>query len=58
MKEAEFFNQMEQKAEQYANNTVAEPEKHIDAVCCVKSDFMEGVYAAWELLNKPSFLKK
>ncbi len=52
MERNEFFDEMKQQALQYAHEVIKDPETHEDAVSCVEADFMEGAYAAWELINK------
>lgn len=52
MERNEFFNEMKSKAIQYAHEAIQNPEENEQAVSCVEADFMEGAYAAWELINE------
>lgn len=50
MEKEEFFDLMNERADNYAWEMIGDPENHQDAVERCKDDFMEGVYAAYETL--------
>lgn len=50
MSKDEFINQIESEAMEYAMDCVFNPEEHMDAVEGIAADYIEGAYAAYELL--------
>lgn len=52
MTQEEFIDLIEELASAYAMDVVADPMYHMDAVGCVKEDYIEGAYAAYRLLTK------
>lgn len=50
MTKEEFISAIEDLATKYANSVVYEPEEHEDAVASITDDYLEGAYAAYELL--------
>ena len=52
MNKTEFFDLMEQKANNYAYSIVVNADEHEDAVECIIADYMEGVSDAYKILEE------
>lgn len=51
MEQQEFSDIINELASSYALEMVVDPDAHMDAVDCIKGDYIEGAYAAYKLLT-------